>query len=180
VAQQINITWQAEDQDGDRLIYAIYFRGEEESAWKLLRTNFQETSLILEGDVFADGKYFFKVVASDKQANAASSAREAELISSPVLFDNTPPILTASAPVRNGTSVEITVQASDSASQLRQAEYALDAAAWIPLGAADGVTDALQEQFTLRLENLSPGEHLVVIRAFDSSNNAGLTKVVVR
>src|SRR5439155_17782927 len=27
-AQQINITWQAEDPDGDRLVYALYFRGE--------------------------------------------------------------------------------------------------------------------------------------------------------
>src|SRR5204863_2494922 len=29
-SQQITVTWQGEDPDGDRLIYSVYFRGEEE------------------------------------------------------------------------------------------------------------------------------------------------------
>jgi len=46
--------------------------------------------------------------------------------------------------------------------------------------AADGVTDSAREQFQLRIPGLSPSEHLVVIRVYDSTGNAGLTKVVVR
>jgi hypothetical protein len=179
VSQQIQISWQADDPDGDRLVYALYFRGEDESQWKLLRSNFLESSLILEGDVFADGKYLFRLVSSDKPSNAAATAREAELTSAPVLFDNTPPVVRAAAPQRTGGTVELDVEASDSASGLRRAEYSVDATAWIPLESMDGVIDGQQERFRLRLENLTPGEHLVVIRAFDSSNNAGLTKVVV-
>src|SRR5207248_2779541 len=38
-AQQINVTWQADDPDGDRLVYALYFRGQEEREWKLLKAN---------------------------------------------------------------------------------------------------------------------------------------------
>ncbi|MEJ7608032.1 MAG: hypothetical protein WKF37_17640 [Bryobacteraceae bacterium] len=116
VSQQIQIAWQAEDVDGDRLSYGLYFRGEEESQWKALRTNFNETSLTLEGDVFADGTYLFRVVASDKQSNSAGSAREADLTSTPVLFDNTPPQLTASALRRTATQVEVDVIATDIAS----------------------------------------------------------------
>ncbi|HUS08547.1 MAG TPA: WD40 repeat domain-containing protein [Bryobacteraceae bacterium] len=180
VSQQIVITWQAEDPDGDRLSYALYFRGEGENQWKLLRSNFADMSLTLDGDIFADGKYYFRLVASDKSANPGDTAREAELISAPVLFDNTPPVVVAAAPRRSGPQVEIDVQAKDSASSLRRAEYSLDAMAWAPLQASDGIIDGREEHFLIRLDNLSAGEHLVVIRVFDSSNNAGLTKVLVQ
>src|SRR5678815_5182032 len=38
-AQQITLTWVAEDPDGDRLVYNVYFRGEDETQWKMLRPN---------------------------------------------------------------------------------------------------------------------------------------------
>lgn len=179
VAQQIQLSWQADDPDGDRLVYAVWFRGEEERDWKLLRTNFAENLLTLEGDVLADGKYFFRVVVSDRQSNPAAAAREADLVSAPVLFDNTPPLVRATA-TREGTAIVVTAEASDATSSLRRAEYSVDAAAWMPLEAADGVVDGRTERFTIRLDKLSGGEHLVVVRAFDSSQNAGLAKVVVQ
>ena len=179
MAQQIHLTWVADDPDGDRLTYAVWFRGEEETQWKLLRTNFAENTLMLEGDVLADGKYLFRVVASDKQMNPAGAAREAELVSPPVMFDNTPPVVRATG-VRNGPRVEVTVEASDVTSAIRRADYSMNAASWIPLNATDGVADGHQERFTLTLDNVAAGEQLIVIRAFDASNNAGLTKVVIQ
>jgi hypothetical protein len=180
LTQQIQITWQADDPDGDRLVYSLYFRGEDETQWKVLRANFGDTSMLLDGEVFADGKYLFRVVASDKMSNAAGTAREAELISAPVLFDNTPPSVTVSPARRNGSTVELDIEARDAASALRRAEYSLDAAVWVPIDPVDGVLDGLEEKFHLRLENITPGEHLVVIRVYDSANNVGLAKVVVR
>ena len=105
--------------------------------------------------------------------------REAELISAPILFDNTPPSVNAGAARRNGSAVEVDVEARDAVSALRRAEYSLDAGAWVPMDPVDGVLDGLQEQFRLRVENLTAGEHLIVIRVFDSASNVGLTKVVV-
>ena len=75
--------------------------------------------------------------------------------------------------------MEGNVEARDAVSAIRRAEYSLDAAAWVPIDSVDGVLDGLQEHFRLRVENLSPGEHLIVIRVFDSASNVGLTKVVV-
>ena len=60
-AQQLTITWQAEDPDGDRLVYNVYFRGDDESQWKLLKGNTHDNSLTFDSDIFADGKYFFRV-----------------------------------------------------------------------------------------------------------------------
>ena len=112
-------------------------------------------------------------------SNAAGTAREAELISAPVLFDNTPPSVTVSPARRNGPTVDLDIEARDGASALRRAEYSLDAAVWVPIDPIDGVLDGLEEKFHLRLENLAAGEHLVVIRVYDSASNVGLAKVVV-
>jgi sugar lactone lactonase YvrE len=178
--QQIQVSWQADDPDGDHLIYNLYFRGEDEHDWKLLRANMSENAYLLDGDVFADGRYYFKVTASDRPSNPIEYAREAELVSAPVLIDNTPPMVTAGAPRRNGGTLEIDVDAEDRGSVLRRCEYSIDAGPWSPVEAADGVTDSAREQFKIRITDLPAAEHLIVIRAFDAAGNAGLTKVVVR
>ncbi|HLG95793.1 MAG TPA: hypothetical protein VKX49_05730 [Bryobacteraceae bacterium] len=177
---QIQITWQADDPDNDRLVYAVYFRGEDEAEWKLLRANITENSLLLDGDVLADGRYYFRVIASDRPSNAAASAREDELVSSPVLIDNTPPAVTLSPARRNGDRAEVDADVADQTSPLRRCEYSLDAGPWLPVEAADGLTDSPHEQYHIAVEKLRPGEHLLVVRAYDSANNAGLAKVVIK
>jgi hypothetical protein len=178
--QQLLLTWQADDADGDKLLSSVWFRGEGEREWKTLKTNLQENTLTLESDVLADGKYYFRVVASDKSANPPGRAREGELISVPIIVDNTPPLLTMGVPRRDGQRVEVDVDAADSSSALRRAEYSLDAVAWVPVEAADGVLDSPRERFVVRLDSVSPGEHLLVVRAYDSVGNAGLAKTIVR
>ncbi len=178
--QQIQVVWQADDPDGDRLIYSLYFRGEDESQWKLLRADMTEISYTLDADVLADGRYFFRVTASDRPSNPAESARQAELVSAPVLIDNTPPVVTASPPRRVGSRLEIDVDAEDRGSVLRRCEYSVDAGSWSPVEAADGVTDSAQERFPIRLEGFPAGEHLISIRVYDAAGNAGLAKVIVR
>lgn len=176
---QIQVTWQADDPDGDRLLYSLYFRGEDEKEWKLLRANVMENSLLLDGDVLADGRYYFRVVASDLPSNPPNAARSDELVSAPVLIDNTPPLVTLSAPRRTGDRVEVDADASDRTSPLRRFEYSLDAGPWTPVEAADGVTDSPHEQYHIAIDRLPPGEHLLVVRAYDAANNAGLAKVVI-
>ena len=179
-AQKVQISWQADDPDGDHLIYSLYFRGDGERNWILLRANMTENTYLLDGDVFADGRYFFRVTASDRPSNPAEFARETELVSAPVLIDNTPPTVTASSPRRDLTGVSIDVDAEDRGGTLRRCEYSVDAGPWSPVEAADGVTDSSRERFNIRIANLAVGEHLVVIRVFDVAGNAGLAKVVVR
>jgi len=43
--------------------------------------------------------------------------------------------------------------------------------------AADGVIDSMEEKFVLPLGRRSPGEHVLVLRAIDSANNAGSRKL---
>jgi len=178
--QQITVNWQAEDPDGDRLVYALYFRGDDETQWKLFKADLHDSSVTFDADVLADGKYFFRVTASDRESNPAPSARESQLVSSPVMIDNTPPILTVAMVRYSGGMAHIEFSAADAASPLRRCEYSLDASSWFPVEAVDGVIDSLRESFALDLSNLTPGEHVVVLRAGDSANNNGVAKVVLR
>jgi hypothetical protein len=179
-ASQIMVSWQADDPDGDRLVYSVYFRGDDETQWKLLKGDTHDNAITLDADALADGKYSFRVTASDRESNSPASARDAQLTSSPILIDNTPPTIAIGTVRYSGGSAHIEFSAADAASALRHCEYSLDAGSWIPVEAADGVIDSLRESFTLDLKNLSAGEHLVVIRTADSANNTGVAKVILR
>ena len=179
-AQQIVVTWQAEDPDGDRLVYSVYFRSEDGTQWMPLKTGLHDNAVTIDGDILADGKYFFRVVASDREANPPPTAREAQMTSAPVMIDNTPPVVRFTAVRYSSGTAHVEFEAVDSASSLRRCEYSLDAASWVPVEAADGVIDSLREKFVLDLPGLTPGEHLLVVRAADSANNTGVAKVILR
>jgi hypothetical protein len=136
--------------------------------------------MLLDGDVLADGRYYFRVVASDRPSNAADAARQDELVSAPVLIDNTPPMITLSAPRRSESRVEVDAEVADRTSPLRRCEYSLDAGPWMPVEAVDGLTDSPREQYHIAISNLRSGEHIIVVRVYDIANNAALAKVVVR
>ncbi len=178
--QQISVSWQAEDPDNDRLVFSIYFRSEDATQWMVLKSGMHENTITFDGDILADGKYFFRVLASDREANPPPSAREAQLTSAPVMIDNTPPVVTIGAVRYSGGTARVEFEAADAASPLRRCEYSLDAASWVPMQAVDGVIDSLRERFALDLAGLGPGEHLLVVRAVDSANNSGLAKVVLK
>ena len=177
---QIQVSWQADDPDGDKLVYALYFRGEGEQTWKLLKDNLGENVYNIDGDALADGRYFFRVVASDRPSNPPGLARATDLESSPVLIDNTPPMVKITAARREGNQAEIDIEAADAASPLKRCEYSVDAGPWTLVEAADGITDSPREQFLIRAGGLTEGEHLVVIRVYDSVGNAGLVKTVLK
>lgn len=173
---QTQISWQADDPDGDKLVYTVYFRAEDESGWQLIRGHMFENTLLLDPDVFADGRYFFRVVASDAPANAPEFAHRSELVSTPVLIDNTPPVVTVVKTQRD----DLEIEAIDKSSPLRLCEYSLDTGTWQPIEAVDGITDSPSERFRLQLGKLGSGEHLLVFRVYDTAGNAGLAKVILR
>ncbi len=172
-SQSLVISWQADDPDGDKLVYSLYFRGEGERDWKPLKLNLHENTFTIDGDALADGRYSFRVMASDREAN--TPGLEADLESSPVLIDNTPPVITARPVLGNAVDFEV----ADGASALRRCEYSIDAGPWIPVSPVDGFLDSRTARFHLDLAGRPAGEHVLVLRAFDSGNNAGLAKIIL-
>lgn len=177
--QQILISWQAEDPDADKLVYELDFRVEGSRDWIPMKKDLHDSSYTIDGDALADGRYFFKVTASDRESNPPSVAKQADLVSSPVLIDNTPPVVTIQSAERAGAGAEIRFEAHDTASALRRAEYSIDAGPWTPVAPVDGILDAPSEQFRLHIDAVPAGEHLLVVRVADSGNNTGLARVAL-
>jgi hypothetical protein len=177
---QLFLSWQADDPDNDRLVYTLQVRGEGEREWKTLKSELTDNTYSLDADSLADGRYRFRVTASDRPSNPPSQAREADLESAPVLLDQTPPQVTLAEPSRGpqGT-LNIEVEAVDALSPVRRAEVSIDAGPWRPMECADGVADSLRERFLVSLTALTAGEHLVTVRVYDASGNAGLARRVI-
>jgi hypothetical protein len=177
---QLFIAWQADDPDNDRLVYTLQVRGEDEREWKTLKQELTDNTFLLEADTLADGRYRFRVTASDRLSNPPSQARESDLESPSVLLDQTPPRVTLAAPRVTAQGLEIEVDAEDALSPVRRAEVSIDEGPWRPMECADGVADSRHERFTVRLSAPAPGEHAVTVRVYDASGNAGLARRIIR
>ena len=181
--EQLQIAWSGDDPDSDKLAYKIEFRAEGQSSWTFLKGNLADTTYAIDAEAFADGRYQFRVTASDAASNSAASARETDLESAPILIDRTPPAVTLGTPKRTGSSslaFEIPIEATDAASPLTRVEYSLNAGPWRALDPDDSVLDSASERLALRLANLPPGEYLLVVRAYDSGNNPGLARALLK
>jgi hypothetical protein len=174
--KRLTLSWQADDPDGDKLVTSLSFRGGGESNWKLLKKDIAETSYSLDGGTLADGAYWFRVVVSDSPANPPEAAHSGERISQRVLIDHTPPTVRLLAV--EGRAI-VRFEAGDEASMLQSAEYSLNAGAWVPVYADDGIVDSRRESFTIRLPDLPAGEHLLTLRVRDHAGNAGLGKALI-
>ena len=175
--RRLKISWSATDPDGDDLLAAVSFQGEDESTWKQIEDKLDKKSVEIDSDSLADGTYRFRIEVSDAKANPPNEVRSASRVSEPIVVDHTPPVVRlleiAEGPV-------IRFEARDAASILRRAEYSVDAGAWAPILADDGIVDSMVETFTVRLSGVGVAEHLVTLRVRDWAGNAGLAKAVVR
>lgn len=174
------ITWQAEDPNGDQLVYSLYLRGEGEREWHLLKRRLRETSYTIDPDALADGRYLVRLVASDEESNSPQTARQTELVSAPFWVDNTPPRVRVVRQSVLANGADVSFEAESNLSPLRKAEVSIDGGEWHSVNSDDGVVDSRRETFTLRNLPLASGEHLILLRVWNTTGNAGLGKAVVR
>jgi hypothetical protein len=174
------LSWQADDPNGDQLVYSVYVQATDEQEWHLLKDELHQTTYTVEASTLPDGKYVARVVASDKEANPSQTARSAELVSAPFWVDNTPPQVRVLKQEITGGRVQVQFQVQDETSPLRSAETATDRGDWQDIYSDDGIVDSPLETFTVKADKLEPGEHILALRAFDTAGNAGVGKAVVR
>jgi sugar lactone lactonase YvrE len=173
--------WTAEDRNGDKLAYDIFYKEAGESNYKLLRENITENFLSLDGQTFADGRYTLRIVAKDLPENPPGRSLTGERASEPFDIDNTQPTVTPSGtPQITSTGARVVFLASDKSSYLTSAEYSINGGEWMTVYADDGISDGPDERYTIVVLLASPGEYSVTLRVFDSQGNAGNARVVVR
>lgn len=176
----VTLTWQADDPNGDTLTYTLYVKSADEQQWHLLKDNIRQNSYAIEPDTLADGKYVARLVASDGESNPAGEADQTEMVSAPFWIDDTPPAVRLVAQRATARGATLQFEAEDSTSPLRRAEVSTDGKEWHQIISDDGIVDAQRETFTVKIEKLDPGEHVVTLRAYDTAGNAGVGKAVVR
>jgi hypothetical protein len=179
------VLWAADDVNEDDLTYSIYFRGESETGWKLLRDKIAQRFYSWDTTSMPDGAYYLKIAASDERSNAPGEALSAERESERFVVDNTPPEVSGltSEPVSaagvTASGVTLRFRASDATSAIVNAQYSLDAGDWTLIPPADGVSDALEEAYAIVLRDLAPGEHTVAVRVYDQYDNLAAGKVTL-
>jgi hypothetical protein len=168
--------WQAEDRNGDKLEYAIYYRALNENTFRLLKDKLTDNFYTIDGATLADGRYIIRIIASDALDNPLGQALSGERLSEPVDIDNTPPVVrvVSSAPPR------VVFEVTDATGKIKRADFSLDGAPWIPMFPDDGIADSGQERYSVDVPALPAGEHTVSLRVFDGSGNVGTLSATLR
>ena len=182
-----SVLWTAHDDNDDELRYAVYFRGENEHEWKLLKDNLEQKFYSWDTTTLPDGAYYLKIVASDALSNPPALALKTERESERFEVDNTPPVIehleAVAAVTRGGSptfvSAIVKFTARDAATTIERAQYSLDGGDWILVAPKGSVSDAPEEQYEFALNDLaglSSREHTISVRAYDRFENVGSAK----
>jgi len=176
-----SLLWTAEDRNGDKLIYDVYYKEIGDTTYKLLRGDLTDPFIAIDGQSLADGRYIFRIVAKDSPSNPVTIALNGEKTTEPVDIDNTAPTVTGSGtPQISGDKARVSFDAIENSSYLTRAEYSVNGGEWKPVYADDGISDSPRERYTIEIPVTSSGEFVVTIRVYDVNGNAGNARVVVK
>jgi hypothetical protein len=170
------LVWRAEDENEDDLAFAVHYRREGETAWKVLRTDLTVPLFVWDTTTVPNGTYFVRIVASDAPGNDPALALTGELVSQAFEIDNTPPRISAPAVKADGRSSIVTFEVADDHSPIRSVEYSLDGMRWRSVFPVDGLADSRVERYEIRIED-GIGALGVSIRATDTMNNSAAAQV---
>lgn len=189
----ITARWLAHDDNGDDLMFAVWYRGTAETNWRLLKDKISDRFYSFDSALLPDGPYVLKVVASDAPVHTDADAITAEKASAEFVVDTTPPVpgtlvaemVAGSANV--GQKIHVRFEARDAVSPIAHAEYSVDAGPWQYVEPVGKVSDSLAERydFAAAIPNVTSPvtdtkEHVVAVRVFDRFENAVTAKAVVR
>ena len=182
----ITVRWAAHDDNGDDLTYALYLRGDDEHAWRLLKDDIAEKAYSFDSALIPDGGYQVKVVASDAPSHSPGDALKTSKESERFEVDTTPPVVSALKVTEESGSGEptkgahVSFDAEDAASPIAHAEYSLDAGPWQYIEPVGGLSDTKREhydfQITAKALEGKTAEHLITVRVYDRHENVGLAK----
>ena len=189
----VTVRWLAHDDNGDDLMFAVWYKGVGEANWRLLKDKISDRFYSFDSSLLPDGSYAVKVVASDAPEHTDAEALTSERVSSVFVVDTTPPVPgVLEAKMETGTGgwgprIHATLDAKDGTSPIAHAEYSLDAGPWQYLEPVGHVSDSLMERydFTVAVPTTTQSvadakEHVLAVRVYDRYENVVAVKTVVR
>lgn len=176
----IGVKWSAHDDNDDQLVYSLYYRGDGESQWLLLKDSLTDKSYSFDASLLPDGGYTVRVVASDAPSHAPGESLTATKESARFEVDTTPPRIEELAASLESGQIHIRFHAVDGFSPIKKAEYSLDAGEWRYVEPVAQISDAKTEDYDFHVPLAAGVEHVVVVRVYDRYENLGAAKTVVR
>ncbi|HKF24209.1 MAG TPA: hypothetical protein VKE93_21755 [Candidatus Angelobacter sp.] len=197
----VAVRWNAHDDNDDNLVYSVYYRGDNETEWTLLKSGITDKFYSFDSGLLPDGGYTLKVVASDAPSHTPEDALMGERESSRFEVDNTAPRIENLAGRRDGQQIHVTFHATDDFSPIKRAEYSVDAGDWQYVEPVGQLSDSRSQNYDFtvllppssavveqpeqkrgRAKTPAPprSEHVVVVRVFDRYDNVATAKTVVR
>ena len=166
------ISYKAVDENEDKLIYKIDFRKIGQTGWIEMKDKVEAENFEWDGRTAEDGRYEIRVTAGDERSNTPSTKLTGSRISEPVVVDNTAPVIGKSSVEISGKTATLKLHISDELSAIGQVNYTVDSNAdWAGTVPDDLVYDTTEEDFTIVVENLKPGEHIIAVRLADAVGN---------
>jgi hypothetical protein len=180
----IGVKWNAHDENDDQLVYSVYYRGDGESRWLLLKDNLTDKAYSFDASLLPDGGYTIKVVASDAPSHSPGEALAATKESRRFEVDTTPPRIENLTASVEGVQIHVRFRAEDGFSTIKRAEYSVDAGDWKYVEPVGQLSDAKTEDydFTVATEagKDAAAEHVVVVRVYDKYDNMGAAKTLLK
>jgi hypothetical protein len=182
----IGIKWNAHDENEDQLVYSVYYRGDGDARWLLLKENLTDKAYSFDASLVPDGGYTVKVVASDAPSHSPGEALTASKESRRFEVDTTPPRIENLTATSEGGDIRVRFRAVDGFSTLKRAEYSIDASEWKYVEPAGQLSDARNEDYDFKValeagkEKDTAPEHVIVVRVFDKYENMAAAKTVLK
>ncbi len=165
------LQWRGLDPNGDALKYRVYVRREPEGEWIEIGKDLEVSVLTWNTNTLADGRYRVRVVANDGDGNALGEALEGEATSEPFRIDRTAPVITTLDARPEGDVVRVTGRATDEG-YVSRLDLSTDDGAWKLVSPEGTLADRPELRFDVRVPGLSPGTHLISLRALDAAGKA--------
>ncbi|MFY9947205.1 MAG: hypothetical protein WAK27_00840 [Candidatus Sulfotelmatobacter sp.] len=182
----IGVKWNVHDENDDQLVYSIYYRGDGQKRWLLLKDDINDKAYSFDASLLPDGGYVVKVVASDAPSHSPGEALTASKESRRFEVDTTPPRIENLSATAEGELIHVTFRAVDGFSPIKRAEYSVDAGEWNYVEPVGQLSDAKTENYDFKAtpeaakDGSASSEHVVVVRVYDRYDNMGAAKTVIR
>ena len=168
----IDVAFVAKDDNKDKLEYTLEFRRAGRTGWIVLKDELDKSPFQWDGRTVEDGRYEVRVIASDHKSNTPETALTGSRISDVFVIDNSAPEIKQADLAVEGRDIVANLLIEDGFSVLGSVRYTVDSnEKWITALPDDLVYDTLSETFSIRIENLSSGDHVIAFSVADDLGN---------
>ncbi len=174
------VVWDAEDKNGDSLLFSIFIRNEDDTLWRILKDDWEEKIFVFDTLSFPDGNYFIKIEVEDSPSNPLGMALKSDNTSRQITIDNSLPVIKSLQLNRDKDRVTISFLAEDTYSFIKDVQFLIRPEEWRTIFPKDGICDSKIEEFEVTVSLPQNADNLLTIKVRDSRDNVGVARQIIK